>query len=149
MYQARNTSSVQVADMPNFVTGVLGAYAYWGPKAGAQVFSMSPEGADLKFGGITVVTGVMGTILGGVALDRVGSTMTNALAICCISNVVGWVNFPAIPVPLSHLTVFSLCKHRSRAFAWVTRVTPGHVACCVVSMPCPAPPCPPFPLIAA
>ncbi|KAL3133909.1 hypothetical protein ABBQ32_008365 [Trebouxia sp. C0010 RCD-2024] len=70
-------------------TGVLGAYAYWGPKAGAQVFSMSPEGADLKFGAITVVTGVMGTILGGVALDQVGSTMTNALAICCISNVVG------------------------------------------------------------
>lgn len=71
------------------ITGVLGAYAYWGPKAGAQVFSMSPEGADLKFGAITVVTGVMGTILGGVALDQVGSTMTNALAICCISNVVG------------------------------------------------------------
>ena len=71
------------------VAGVLGAYAYWGPKAGAQVFIMAPEGADLKFGAITVVTGVAGTILGGVALDRVGSTMANALTICCISNVLG------------------------------------------------------------
>ena len=68
---------------------MLGAYAYWGPKAGAKVFSMAPEGADLKFGAITVVTGVIGTVLGGVALDRAGSTMANALAICCISNVLG------------------------------------------------------------
>ena len=70
-------------------TGVLGAYAYWGPKAGAKVFTLNPEGADLKFGAVTVATGVVGTILGGVILDRVGSTMRNALVICCISNVVG------------------------------------------------------------
>lgn len=70
-------------------TGVLGAYAYWGPKAGAKVFTLNPEGADLKFGAVTVATGVVGTILGGVTLDRVGSTMRNALVICCISNVVG------------------------------------------------------------
>ena len=70
-------------------TGVLGAYAYWGPKAGAKVFSLNPEGADLKFGAVTVATGVVGTILGGVTLDRVGSTMRNALIICCISNVLG------------------------------------------------------------
>lgn len=66
--------------------GVLGAYAYWGPKAGAKVFHLAPEGADLKFGAVTVVTGVVGTILGGVALDRVGSTMKNALAICAMST---------------------------------------------------------------
>lgn len=53
------------------------------------MFSMTPEGADLKFGAITVITGVLGTVMGGVALDKVGSTMTNALAICCISNVLG------------------------------------------------------------
>ncbi len=74
---------------PVCVTGVLGAYAYWGPKAGSKVFSLAPAGADLKFGAVTVATGVVGTILGGVALDRVGSTMANALAICCISNVLG------------------------------------------------------------
>ena len=72
-------------------TGVLGAYAYWGPKAGAKVFTLNPEGADLKFGAVTVATGVVGTILGGVTLDRVGSTMRNALIICCISNVLGGV----------------------------------------------------------
>lgn len=68
---------------------VLGAYAYWGPKAGAKVFHLAPAGADLKFGALTVVTGVVGTIVGGVALDRVGSTMKNALAICCISTALG------------------------------------------------------------
>lgn len=87
----RTTGAIYNTRSNTFVawTGVLGAYAYWGPKAGAQVFSMTPQGADLKFGAITVVTGVIGTILGGVALDRVGSTMTNALAICCISNGLG------------------------------------------------------------
>ena len=70
-------------------TGVLGAYAYWGPKAGAKVFYLDPEGADLKFGAVTVVTGVVGTILGGVVLDRVGSTMKNALSICSLSTALG------------------------------------------------------------
>lgn len=43
-------------------TGVLGAYAYMGPKAGRDVFSLRPETADLTFGAITVLTGVLGTV---------------------------------------------------------------------------------------
>ncbi|KAA6424015.1 MAG: sugar transporter spinster transmembrane [Trebouxia sp. A1-2] len=43
----------------------------------------------LNVAATAVYTGVVGTILGGVALDRVGSTMRNALTICCISNVLG------------------------------------------------------------
>ena len=68
---------------------MLGAYAYWGPKAGAKVFHLAPAGADLKFGAVTVVTGVVGTILGGVALVRVGSSIKNALGICCLSTALG------------------------------------------------------------
>lgn len=68
---------------------MLGAYAYWGPKAGAKVFQLAPEGADLKFGAVTVLTGVVGTILGGVALDRVGSSLKNATGICSLSTALG------------------------------------------------------------
>ena len=76
---------------------------------------MTPEGADLKFGAITVVTGVIGTILGGVALDKVGSTMTNALAICCISNVVGCVSYqmPFECMFLHDLRYASICVFRN------------------------------------
>ncbi len=41
---------------------MLGAYAYMGPKAGRDVFALKPETADLAFGAITVLTGVLGTV---------------------------------------------------------------------------------------
>jgi hypothetical protein len=44
------------------MTGVLGAYAYMGPKAGRDVFVLKPETADLTFGVITVLTGILGTV---------------------------------------------------------------------------------------
>lgn len=40
-----------------FYTAVLGAYAFYGPKAGRDVFAVAPERADLTFGAITVLTG--------------------------------------------------------------------------------------------
>lgn len=42
--------------------GVIGAYAYMGPKAGRDVFRLAPETADLTFGAVTVLTGVVGTV---------------------------------------------------------------------------------------
>jgi hypothetical protein len=59
--------------------GVVGCLAYWAPKAGAQAFDM--DNADLLFGGVTVATGLLGTFFGGVALDFVGSTMSNAFLV--------------------------------------------------------------------
>lgn len=38
-------------------TAVLGTYAFYGPKAGRDVFGIAPERADLTFGAITVLTG--------------------------------------------------------------------------------------------
>ena len=43
---------------------VLGVYAYWGPKAGRQLFfstddKSSSGQADLAFGGVTVLTGAV------------------------------------------------------------------------------------------
>ena len=47
------------------VAGVLGAYAYLGPKAGREIFNLPSEQADITFGAVTVLTGVFGTITGG------------------------------------------------------------------------------------
>ena len=38
-------------------TAVLGAFAFYGPKAGRDVFAIAPERADITFGAITVLTG--------------------------------------------------------------------------------------------
>lgn len=62
--------------------GALGCYAFYGPKAARDIFSLPPETADLLFGGITVATGVAGTLSGGVALDALGPSVRNALMLC-------------------------------------------------------------------
>lgn len=67
----------------------IGAIAYLGPKAGRDVFGISGEMADLVFGAVTVLTGVFGTLAGGVLLDRMGSTMGNALTICAAGMAFG------------------------------------------------------------
>ncbi|CAI7840967.1 unnamed protein product [Closterium sp. NIES-54] len=61
-------------------TFVIGAYAYWAPKAMREIFH--EERADALFGGITVVTGMGGTLFGGLMLDRMGATIPNALLVC-------------------------------------------------------------------
>ena len=61
---------------------MLGAFAYYGPKAGREVFDLKAADADVLFGAVTVTTGVMGTLLGGIVLDRAGSSMANAMQCC-------------------------------------------------------------------
>ncbi len=54
---------------------VLGVYAYWGPQAGRALFFGADDkggSADLVFGGVTVLTGVLGSVAGGLALDKMG-----------------------------------------------------------------------------
>ncbi len=69
--------------------GVIGAYAYLGPKAGRDTFRIPGEAADLMFGGVTVATGVAGTLLGGILLDRMGASLKHALLICAVGCGVG------------------------------------------------------------
>lgn len=57
-------------------TFVLGAYAFWGPKAAKVLFNM--EQADTVFGGITVFSGIGGTVFGGFVLDYMGGTVPHA-----------------------------------------------------------------------
>ncbi len=70
-------------------TASLGALAYWGPRAGAEVFAVAPATADLSFGAVTVVAGVAGTLAGGAALDAAGSSLRNAALISAAGLAVG------------------------------------------------------------
>ncbi|XP_051137485.1 probable sphingolipid transporter spinster homolog 2 [Andrographis paniculata] len=66
---------------------VIGAYSYWGPKAGYNIYHMS--NADYMFGGVTVVCGLFGSIAGGVVLDRMTSTIPNAFWLLSSATFVG------------------------------------------------------------
>lgn len=69
---------------------VIGAYGFWGPKAGRDVFNIPGRTADLTFGVVTVLAGIVGTLAGGFVLDQVGATLANALLICIAACVVGY-----------------------------------------------------------
>ncbi|XP_010461880.1 PREDICTED: probable sphingolipid transporter spinster homolog 2 [Camelina sativa] len=66
---------------------VLGAYSYFGPKAGYNIYKM--ENADLIFGGVTVICGIVGTLSGGVILDYMDATISNAFKLLSVSTFVG------------------------------------------------------------
>ncbi|KAK9285399.1 hypothetical protein L1049_024591 [Liquidambar formosana] len=66
---------------------VLGAYSYWGPKAGYNIYHMS--NADMMFGGITIVCGILGTLAGGFILDCMGATISNAFKLLSGATFLG------------------------------------------------------------
>eukprot|EP00884_Botryococcus_braunii_P023063 jgi/Botrbrau1/9440/Bobra.0252s0063.1 len=67
------------------VQGVLGAFAFWGPKVFRELFLMGPEAADLVPGVLIVVTAVVGTLAGGYVLDRAGPSLRNAMVLQAVS----------------------------------------------------------------
>ncbi|KAL8541692.1 hypothetical protein ACS0TY_002814 [Phlomoides rotata] len=68
---------------------VIGAYSYWGPKAGYSIYHMS--NADYMFGGVTAICGIVGSIAGGLALDRMTSTLPNAFKLLSFATLAGAV----------------------------------------------------------
>ncbi|BBH09271.1 Major facilitator superfamily protein [Prunus dulcis] len=66
---------------------VIGAYSYWGPKAGYNIYHMND--ADLIFGGITIVCGILGTLAGGFVLDYISSTISNAFKLLSAVTLLG------------------------------------------------------------
>lgn len=66
---------------------VIGAYSYWGPKAGKDIYNMAS--ADLMFGGITIVCGIFGTLSGGFILDKMESTIPNAFKLLSGATFLG------------------------------------------------------------
>lgn len=68
---------------------VIGAYSYWGPKAGYAIYHMSD--ADLMFGGITIVCGIFGTLAGGYVLDHMQATISNAFKLLSGATLLGGI----------------------------------------------------------
>ncbi|EYU18370.1 hypothetical protein MIMGU_mgv1a006479mg [Erythranthe guttata] len=68
---------------------VIGAYSYWGPKAGYNIYHMS--NADYMFGGVTAVCGIVGSLAGGFLLDRIDSTIPNAFKLLSLATLSGAV----------------------------------------------------------
>lgn len=68
-------------------TALLGMFAYWGPKGATLMFRMLAGQADLVFGVVTVLTGILGTLAGGAVLDKLGGDAHAAGKVCfvCIS----------------------------------------------------------------
>ncbi|XP_071736932.1 probable sphingolipid transporter spinster homolog 2 [Rutidosis leptorrhynchoides] len=68
---------------------VIGAYSYWGPKAGYSIYQMN--NADILFGGITIVGGIVGTLGGSIILDHMNSTIPNAFKLLSTATFLGAV----------------------------------------------------------
>ncbi|XP_047323574.1 probable sphingolipid transporter spinster homolog 2 [Impatiens glandulifera] len=70
---------------------VIGAYSYWAPKVGYNVYKMNDS--DVVFGGITVVCGMVGTVAGGYVLDLMSSTISNAFKLLSTAAFLGAIFF--------------------------------------------------------
>ncbi|XP_019085087.1 PREDICTED: probable sphingolipid transporter spinster homolog 3 isoform X4 [Camelina sativa] len=68
---------------------VIGAYSYWGPKAGYNIYKM--RNADMIFGAVTIICGIVGTLSGGFVLDRVTATIPNAFKLLSGATFLGAV----------------------------------------------------------
>lgn len=87
----KHTVWIHMCGAYTLYTAVLGVYAYWGPRAGRAIYQLADESADITFGLVTVVTGILGSLGGGLLLDYVGSTLRNANLICALAALGGWV----------------------------------------------------------
>jgi hypothetical protein len=46
------------------------------------------ENADLVFGVVTILSGILGTVVGGIFLDYLGSTIRNGFKVCCLVHII-------------------------------------------------------------
>ena len=70
-----------------FYTAITGAFSYWAPVFLSDTFGKDIFESDLIMGGITVGTGIIGTILGGFLLDISRNTITNVNKVSCQSII--------------------------------------------------------------
>ena len=87
--------------------GALGGFSFYGSKAAKNIFDLDSSTADLLFGGATVITGVIGTLGGGFALDMMGPSMRSALLLCVFSMSISTAAL-GITFALSH-HLWSFC----------------------------------------
>jgi len=108
-------------------TATVGCYSYYGPKAASELFHLGS--ADIVFGACTVLTGVAGTLAGGIFLDKGRATVALALSFCavacCVAFVLLMIAFQArtlglfIPIfALGELALFSINACVNAAILW-------------------------------
>ena len=108
-------------------TALVGCLSYYGPKAAKAIFSL--DGADIVFGGLTVVTGVAGSLAGAAVLDRAKGAVPYALYFSAASSGVGalltLVTFQIHGLPgfvvlffFAELAIFSINAVVSAAILW-------------------------------
>jgi hypothetical protein len=67
-----------------------------------EVLIPCQSNADLMFGGITIICGIFGTLAGGLILDKMTSTISNAFKV--------QLSISMLIVKLNELSVISLCR---------------------------------------
>jgi MFS family permease len=76
-------------------TAAIGAFSYWAPKFLYARYGMSLAAANFKFGLVTVVSGAVGTLIGGRWADRAAedsaptARVLSLLRICAIGSAIG------------------------------------------------------------
>ncbi|MFO0661951.1 MAG: MFS transporter [Polyangiaceae bacterium] len=68
----------------------LGGFSYWAPKLLVRTYNFPNDQGNMIFGGIVVITGFVGTFLGGFLADRMAGEdrSKSALLLCLVSTVV-------------------------------------------------------------
>jgi predicted MFS family arabinose efflux permease len=91
-------------------TFALGGFAFWGPKYLVERYGLPLNRADLGFGAITAVTGLLGTAIGGLLADRFPgrSYVGKQLAFSALTTL--------IAAPLGFLAVMTPAGQASRFF---------------------------------
>ncbi len=70
-------------------TATVGCLSYYGPKAAKEIFSL--DSADTVFGALTVLTGILGTLTGGIVLDKWHASVPAALQFCAIACLLAFI----------------------------------------------------------
>mmetsp|Transcript_11542 Transcript_11542/g.32032 ORF Transcript_11542/g.32032 Transcript_11542/m.32032 type:complete len:289 (+) Transcript_11542:3-869(+) len=78
-------------------SAMMGVYAYWGPKAGQAMYPDVEKygSADTVFGLVTVIAGIIGTMLGGFLLDKAGVSVAASLLLCAVMTLLGCISLLA------------------------------------------------------
>ena len=79
-------ASVQTETPGACMTAISEHYAC--AQAGYELFDLPQEFIDLTFGVVTIVTSIVATLLGGLFIDMVGSSVRNAMAFCGVTALV-------------------------------------------------------------
>ncbi len=95
-------------------TFALGGFTAWAPQYLERKLKMELHDADFWFGAVTVLTGFLGTGIGGYWADRMkGDRVVNCIKICAISSVLATPFAAAclfMPTPPLFFVVMGLCE---------------------------------------